>query len=112
MEINIRVGYPHRTAMRNYLHVASTILLVHAACFVLQAQDNSSNTPAQVVIAAPSSENERLVRGVHVRNAPEKFGEHTLNCAVIEHGPETISNSTQYCFEPGGSQLRYVRGAG
>lgn len=47
--------------MRNCLHVASAILLIHAACVALQAQDNSSNTPARVVIAAPNSENEKFI---------------------------------------------------
>jgi hypothetical protein len=226
--------------MPNRLHFASAILLIHAACSALSAQDNSSNPLALVVIAAPNSENERLViippatswkgtidfrapnaeafreddmptwakqqsalnglqdvsapwriviaydqfdedgdnvhrgtfeelwagpkkyritykaddlnqtdfataqglfrlgdqqwpnpaqtqiprevinpffyagtlRGVHVRNVVEKFGDHTLNCVVIENGPGRISNPTLYCFEPRGSELRYSRGAG
>ncbi len=226
--------------MRNCLHISSAILLIHAACFALQAQDNASNTLARVVIAASNPGNERLVvvppatswtgtidssapkaetsreddmhswakqqgalnglqdvstpwriviaydqfdedgdnvhsgtyeelwagpkryritykaddliqtdfataqglfrlgdqqwpnraqtqiprevlnpffyavtlRGVHIRNVLEKFADHTLNCAVIENGPGRISGPTQYCFEPGGSELRYSRGAG
>lgn len=52
------------------------------------------------------------LRGVHVRNMSENFGEHSFNCAVIENGPGRISSPTQYCFDPNGSELRYTRGSG
>jgi hypothetical protein len=42
----------------------------------------------------------------------EKFGDHVLECAVIEKGTGGISNPLQYCFSSGMKELRYKRGTG
>jgi hypothetical protein len=42
----------------------------------------------------------------------EKFGDHILECAMIEKGAGGISNPLQYCFSPGTKELRYKRGSG
>jgi hypothetical protein len=42
----------------------------------------------------------------------EKFGDHTLECAVIEQNTGGISNPLRYCFSSGMHQLRYSRGSG
>jgi Gram-negative bacterial TonB protein C-terminal len=42
----------------------------------------------------------------------EKFGDHILECAVIEKGIGGISNPLQYCFSSKMKELRYKRGSG
>lgn len=42
----------------------------------------------------------------------EKFGDHILECAVIEKGTGGISNPLKYCFSSGGTELRYSKGSG
>jgi hypothetical protein len=49
--------------------------------------------------------------GFHGRNVERIFGDHKLQCVLIERDSE-ISNPTHYCFEPGGSVLRYSKGFG
>jgi Gram-negative bacterial TonB protein C-terminal len=44
-------------------------------------------------------------------NVERTFGPHSLHCVVFDK-PGVISVPAQYCFEPGSSVLRYVRGEG
>lgn len=52
------------------------------------------------------------LQGFHVRNVQRSFSGYGLECALIENKSTTISDPTQYCFEPDGSVLRYTRGFG
>lgn len=52
------------------------------------------------------------LHGFRVRNVQRSFSGYNLECALIENESATISDPTQYCFEPEGSVLRYVRGSG
>jgi hypothetical protein len=40
------------------------------------------------------------------------FGKNILNCILLQPPKETFASPTQYCFDPGGSALRYTRGEG
>ena len=51
------------------------------------------------------------LEGLHGRNAERTFSGYKLQCVLIERDPP-VSDPTQYCFEPGGSVLRYNRGWG
>ena len=49
--------------------------------------------------------------GFHGRNEERSFEGYKLQCVVIEKSSGN-SDPVQYCFEPGGSVLRYDRGSG
>ncbi len=51
------------------------------------------------------------LQGYHTRIIERAFRGYKLDCVLIENNVK-ISNPTQYCFEPGGSVLRYDRGSG
>lgn len=42
----------------------------------------------------------------------EQFGDHTLECAVIEKGTGGIGIPLKYCFSSGEKELRYSKGSG
>jgi hypothetical protein len=48
----------------------------------------------------------------HLHKTSEKFGDHILECAVIEKGTGGMGNPLQYCFSSGMMELRYTRGSG
>jgi hypothetical protein len=52
-----------------------------------------------------------LVKGFHARNMERIFSGYKFECVTIERN-QGASDPTQYCFEPGGSVLRYNRGWG
>lgn len=52
------------------------------------------------------------LQGFRGRNVEETFGGYSLQCVKIEKESSVVSDPTQYCFEPGGSVLRYARGFG
>jgi Gram-negative bacterial TonB protein C-terminal len=49
---------------------------------------------------------------VRSKSIERGFGVHSLDCVVFESGPGKISAPTQYCFDHGGTALRYTRGFG
>jgi len=49
--------------------------------------------------------------GFHGTNVERTFSDYKLRCVLLEKD-SVISNPTQYCFEPGGSVLRYSKGFG
>lgn len=51
------------------------------------------------------------LRGVHTRKVERSFGAYKLECVLIEKN-SSISDPTQYCFEPDSYILRYARGSG
>ncbi|MGC2561285.1 MAG: energy transducer TonB [Terriglobales bacterium] len=52
------------------------------------------------------------LQGSSVTIEDRVFGPNHLQCALIEQDSPTVSDPTQYCFEPDSSVLRYVRGLG
>jgi hypothetical protein len=50
--------------------------------------------------------------GFSVRSVDRTFSGYPLQCFLLEKGSSGPSDPTQYCFEPGGSALRYDRGFG
>jgi len=52
------------------------------------------------------------LRDFHATSVERNFSGHTFQCLLIERNPGAVSDPTQYCFEPGGSILRYSRGDG
>jgi hypothetical protein len=50
--------------------------------------------------------------GFSVRHMERPFGRHSLQCYLIEQIPGRLSDPLQYCFDSGGSVLRYTRGEG
>jgi hypothetical protein len=50
--------------------------------------------------------------GFSVRSVERTFSGYPLRCFLLEKGSLGASDPTQYCFEPGGSALRYNRGFG
>jgi hypothetical protein len=49
--------------------------------------------------------------GFHGRTVERTFSGYQLQCVLLEKD-SAISNPTQYCFEPDGSVLRYIKGFG
>jgi hypothetical protein len=52
------------------------------------------------------------LRGVRATRVERTFSGYNLLCVLIEKSSMGLSDPTQYCFEPGGSILRYSRGFG
>jgi hypothetical protein len=52
------------------------------------------------------------LRGVRATRVERTFSGNNLLCVLIEKSSMELSDPTQYCFEPGGSVLRYSRGFG
>ncbi len=52
------------------------------------------------------------LEGVHTRNIERTFGTHSLDCVLLENSPGKFTAPTQYCFDHGGSALRYSWGYG
>ncbi|PYY16277.1 MAG: hypothetical protein DMG60_15465 [Acidobacteria bacterium] len=50
------------------------------------------------------------LQGFHTKNLERSFGAHSLDCVLLQS--ETGAGPTEYCFEHGGSALRYSRGFG
>ena len=46
------------------------------------------------------------------RDLERIFGPHSLDCVLLENPPGRITQPTQYCFDHGGSALRYSWGLG
>ena len=51
------------------------------------------------------------LEGFHGTKVERNFGNYSMECVLIEKD-NVISDPTQYCFEPGGAELRYARGFG
>lgn len=52
------------------------------------------------------------LQGVHAERATRDFGGYNLECVLFQMNSGTVSDPTQYCFEPQSSILRYSRGWG
>lgn len=72
-----------------------------------------SRTQMQVraEVIAPFWYGATLLKGFHASNLERTFGGYKFGCVAIERSSGS-SDPTQYCFEPGGSLLRYNRGWG
>lgn len=52
------------------------------------------------------------LKDFHATNTERSFGIHKLDCVLLEREPATVGDPSQYCFEHGGSVLRYSQGTG
>ena len=71
---------------------------------------NRAEMQARTAIVNPFSYAATL-QGFHTSAVERTFGSHSMHCVVLER-TGGISVPTQYCFDQGGSVLRYVRGEG
>jgi hypothetical protein len=76
-----------------------------------QQWPDAAETAVRAEIVDPFSYASTL-QGFSARSLDRTFGGYTLQCTLIERNPGTIDDPTQYCFEPGGTVLRYSRGSG
>jgi hypothetical protein len=76
-----------------------------------QQWPDRAETQVRAEVVAPFSYAATL-QGFGARSVERAFGGYNLQCVLIERNSATVSDPTQYCFEPDGSVLRYARGFG
>jgi hypothetical protein len=76
-----------------------------------QQWPDRAESQVRAEIVAPFYYAEAL-QGFSARSVKRAFGRYKLQCVLVETGTRTVSDPTQYCFEPDGSVLRYARGWG
>jgi hypothetical protein len=75
-----------------------------------QRWPNRDETQVRSEVVDPFS-NLATLQDFRASNVERAFGPHSLHCVVFDK-PGVISVPAQYCFDPGTSVLRYVRGEG
>jgi hypothetical protein len=75
-----------------------------------QRWPNRAETQVRSEVVDPFS-NLATLQDFRASSVERTFGPHSLHCVVFDK-PGVISVPTQYCFDPGTSVLRYVRGEG
>ena len=73
-----------------------------------QQWPNAVQSEVRAEVVAPFAYAASL-EGVHGKNVERTFSGYKLRCVLLERD-QKISDPTQYCFEPGGSVLRYDLG--